>query len=131
MENLNHQKETRHEIEGNPYYEETHRKNLEFMKKLIEHDLGIELTNTELIKLSFIIEDIIRQMRRQAKEVETGFSTIAGFEEVTEKFLRECYGVTYEEIARLFPRSENEEEDEKNKELKKKYFRRKQAELYN
>lgn len=126
MEKLNQDKKIRHEIEDIPYFEEIHRKNLELMRKSIEHSLGIQLTNTELIKLSYIIQDVIRQTRLQAKDVKTSFSVIAGFEEVPTRFLYECYGITEQEIDQLFPPN-----DEKSEELKKKYFRRKQAELYN
>jgi len=126
MENLDPQKEILHEIEGDPYYEEIHRKNLEFSRKQIRRSLGIELTNTELIKLSFIIEDVIRKTRQQIKDVKTSFTAVAAFEEVLPRFLYECYGITVEEKNKLFP-----DEDEKSRELKKKYFQRKQAELYN
>lgn len=135
MENLDQEKKIRREIEGSPYFEEIHRKNLEAAKRWLELTLGIEPTTTELIKMSHIVEDVIKQTRQQKKQRENRsgntFSMVASFEEVPERVVNELYGVTLEEINKLFPRSEDKNKNEETKELKKKYFRRKQAELYN
>ncbi|OHB15818.1 MAG: hypothetical protein A2431_00980 [Candidatus Zambryskibacteria bacterium RIFOXYC1_FULL_39_10] len=136
MENLDQKKKIRHEIENEPYFEEIHRKNLEFAKRIYTTILEIEPTTREVLKMSLIVQNVEREKRKLEKELENSSSLARlasgpdPIEDLGERILSELYGVTHEEIVQLFPKSEDESENEKNKELKRKYFRRKQAELY-
>ena len=123
------EKKIRHDIENQPYLEKSHENNLKLAIGIYKRSFGIEPTTTEIIKMSYIIQDVLRDTDKRKKELEnsSAMERLASgpdpFEGLAHRILDELYGVTIEELNNLFPHSENEDEDEKNKELKKKYFR--------
>ncbi len=99
---------------------------LAFAKMGLEEQMGIKLTNIELVGLRKIVKDAIEEAKQNNTGLKYHYSLIAPVNECQETFLRNFYGTSFDQLDKVFPK-----DDPDSKLLRWEYFKREQAKLHN